>query len=109
MAVVFVVAALESVYTEEVAVGRAEIIVPDAIPGPRIGVPTVRAPISMLSTVSEVPVTEALKVAQGGAALTETPLAFIERAARPIAIPGYIAGFSRLLEAAVYVSEAYEL
>ncbi len=106
---VFVVAAVERVYTEELLVGRAEMVVPDAIPGPRIGVPTVRAPNSMLATVSDVPLTEPLKVAQGGTALTETPFVFMALAARPIAIPGYITGFARVLELAVYTSAEYEV
>jgi hypothetical protein len=85
---VAVVAAVDSVYVVEVPVGSAEMVVPAAIPGPLIGVPRVSAPHSILATVREVPETEALKVAQGGTALTETPLIVSAEAARPTAIPG---------------------
>ena len=66
----------------------AVIFVPAGIPGPLIGVPIVREPHSILATVSVVPVTEALNVAQGGTAFTVAPLSVVELAARPIARPG---------------------
>ena len=79
-------AAADRVYV--VGVGFCVIFVPAGIPGPRIGVPIVREPHSMLATVSVEPVTEALNVAQGGAALTGVPFTNVAEAARPIARPG---------------------
>ena len=53
-----------------------------------MGVPIVREPHSMLVTVSVVPVTEPLNVAQGGTAFTVALFSVVELAARPSAKPG---------------------